>query len=141
MSFKKAYILLTFAILTEVLATSFMKAGDESGNRILGFLAMYALLVLSYYFMALSLRRLSISVAYALWEVLGVLCVVCIGIFYFGESLRWQEYLGICLSLCGIALINIAELKNAKAHEVSTDSVAAKDSTTARDSQDNGGEK
>ena len=60
------------------------------------------------------------------------------GIFYFGEGLKWQEYLGICLSLCGIALINIAELRNAKAHEDSKDSVAAKDSTTARDLKDNG---
>ncbi|TLD96229.1 multidrug efflux SMR transporter [Helicobacter jaachi] len=111
MSLTRAYIFLTFAILTEVLATSFMKA-SSGGDKIFGLMCMYALLVVSYYFMAISLKRLSISVAYAIWEVLGMLCVVGIGVFYFGESLSIQEQLGIVLSLCGIMLINVAELKN-----------------------------
>lgn len=109
MSLKKAYIFLVFAILTEVLATSFMKAGE---GKVYGLICMYVLLVVSYYLMALSLKRLSISVAYAIWEVVGVLCVVCIGVFYFGESLSLLEQLGILCSICGIALINYAELKH-----------------------------
>ncbi|TLD80085.1 multidrug efflux SMR transporter [Helicobacter sp. MIT 05-5293] len=112
MSFKKAYMWLIFAVLTEVLATSFMKA---SQYQIWGFVCMYAMLVFSYYFMALSLKKLSISVAYAIWEVLGVLCVVGIGIFYFNEILTPKQTIGIALSIGGIMLINIAELKNHKA--------------------------
>lgn len=119
MSLKKAYIFLIFAVLTEVLATSCMKAG-EGDYRIWGYVSMYVLLVFSYFFMALSLKKLSISVAYAIWEVLGVVCVACIGIFYFGENLSWREQAGICLSLCGILLINIAELKHNKSDDQPT---------------------
>lgn len=108
MSLKTAYILLVFAILTEVLAVNLMKA---SGGAIFGYVCMFVLLVVSYYFMALSLKRLSISVAYAIWEVLGAVCVVAISIFYFGEELLWTQKAGIVLSFCGIALINYAELK------------------------------
>lgn len=107
MSLKKAYTLLVFAILAEVLATSAMKASD---GKIIGFICMYILLVLSYYLMAISLKRLSISVAYAIWEVLGVLCIVGIGIFYFHESLSLKEWLGLACSICGIMLINYAEI-------------------------------
>lgn len=115
MSLKKAYIFLIFAVLTEVLATSCMKAG-EGEYRIWGYVSMYVLLVFSYFFMAISLKRLSISVAYAIWEVLGVVSVASVGIFYFGENLSWKEQLGISLSLCGIFLINLAELKHNKSN-------------------------
>lgn len=108
MSLKTAYFLLVLAILTEVLAVNLMKA---SGGAMFGFVAMLVLLVVSYYFMALSLKRLSISVAYAIWEVLGAVCVVGISIFYFGEELFLTQKIGILLSFCGIGLINYAEIK------------------------------
>lgn len=108
MSLKTAYLLLMLAILTEVLAVNLMKA---SGGAMFGFVAMLTLLVLSYYFMALSLKRLSVSVAYAIWEVVGAVCVVGISIFYFGEELLWNQKLGIALSFVGIGLINYAELR------------------------------
>lgn len=118
MSLKKAYLLLVFAILTEVFAVNLMKA---SAGEIWGLVSMYVLLVLSYYFMALSLKRISVGVAYAIWEVLGAVCVVCISVFYFGEELLWTQKVGIVLSIGGIALINYAELKNER-KEVESDS-------------------
>ena len=115
MTLKRAYILLVFAILTEVFAVNLMKA---SMGAIWGLVCMYALLVLSYYFMALSLKRISVGVAYAIWEVLGAVCVVCISVFYFGEELLWTQKVGIILSISGIALINYAELKREKEAEL-----------------------
>ena len=111
MSLRTAYSFLTLAILTEVLAVHIMKASD---GAIFGYACMLLLLVVSYYFMALSLKRLSISVAYAIWEVLGAVCVVGLSIFYFNEELLWTQKLGIALSFCGIGLINYAELRNNK---------------------------
>lgn len=131
MSLKKAYIFLVFAVFTEVLATSCMKAGAGE-YEIWGYISMYILLVFSYFFMAISLKRLSISVAYAIWEVLGVISVASVGIFYFGESLSWKEQLGIALSLCGIFLINLAELKHNK-----TDLEALTPSNTTKNTNPN----
>lgn len=135
MSLKKAYIFLIFAVLTEVLATSCMKAG-EGEYRIWGYISMYVLLVFSYFFMAVSLKRLSISVAYAIWEVLGVVSVACVGIFYFGENLSWREQLGIGLSLCGIFLINLAELRHSKAD---SQSPAPDSQSTSHTAENQGG--
>lgn len=132
MTLKKAYIFLLFAVIAEVLATSLLKSALNAEYRILGFLGMYALLVLSYYFMALSLNRLSISVAYAIWEVLGGICVALIGIIYFKEILSLQQTLGIILSFCGIACINYAEItqhrKNVKADSTESTSRTGVDS-------------
>ncbi len=114
MTLIRAYVAMIFAVLSEVLATSLMKATFDMEYRIFGFLAMYILLVVSYYFMALSLKRLSISVAYAIWEVLGGLCVVLIGVFYFGDILSIYEKLGILFSLIGICLINYSEIRHTK---------------------------
>ena len=114
MNLKTAYLFLTLAILTEVLAVNIMKASESA---IFGFVSMLLLLVVSYYFMALSLKRLSVGVAYAIWEVLGAVCVVGLSIFYFNEELLWTQKLGIVLSFCGIGLINYAELRNNKTQE------------------------
>ncbi|WP_334092248.1 multidrug efflux SMR transporter [Helicobacter typhlonius] len=108
MSLKKAYMFLVFAILTEVLAVNLMKASE---GDYWGLICMYVLLVLSYYFMALSLKKISVGVAYAIWEVLGALCVVCISVFYFGEELSLGQKIGIVCAISGIALINYAEIK------------------------------
>ncbi|WP_301196657.1 multidrug efflux SMR transporter, partial [uncultured Helicobacter sp.] len=98
-----------------------LKGTLTEGYRILGIIGMYVLLVLSYYFMALSLKRLSISVAYAIWEVLGGICVALIGIFYFGETLSLYEKLGILLALSGILLINYAEIKSTDSYKKEND--------------------
>lgn len=82
-------------------------------------IAMFILLVVSYYFMALSLKRLSVSVAYAIWEVLGAVCIVGLSVFYFNKEPLWTQKLGIALSFCGIGLINYAELCNNKTHKES----------------------
>ena len=121
MSLKRAYVLLLCAVLAEVLATTLLKGTLTEGYRILGIIGMYVLLVLSYYFMALSLKRLSISVAYAIWEVLGGICVALIGIFYFGETLSLYEKLGILLALIGILLINYAEIKSTDSYKKEND--------------------
>lgn len=111
MNLKTAYLFLILAILTEVLAVHIMKTSE---GAIFGYASMLLLLVVSYYLMALSLKRLSVSVAYAIWEVLGTLCVLGLSIFYFNEELLWTQKLGIVLSFCGIGLINYAELRNNK---------------------------
>ena len=73
MTLKRAYILLVFAILTEVFAVNLMKA---SMGAIWGLVCMYALLVLSYYFMALSLKRISVGAVSLKRKMLGAVCVV-----------------------------------------------------------------
>ncbi|RDU59361.1 DMT family transporter [Helicobacter marmotae] len=111
MSLIKAYVFLFCAVMVEIIALSLLKATLQEEYRNFGLLGMYILLVLSYFFMALCLKRLPISIAYAIWEALGGLCVTLIGIFYFNEELSFYQKCGILLALCGICLMNYAELR------------------------------
>ena len=75
-----AWLWLLIAIITEVLGSSFLKLAQSMSY---GFLVTAFFICVSYYFIGLSIKRISVSVAYAMWEVLGVICIVLIGIWYF----------------------------------------------------------
>jgi len=104
-----AYIFLILAILTEVIGSSFLKIAKELGINDYGFLITAFFICVSYYFVGLAVKRISVGVAFALWEVLGVICIVFIGIFYFNERLSFVQFVGIMLGIFGIILINIGE--------------------------------
>uniref|UniRef100_UPI00388D0F4D SMR family transporter n=1 Tax=Helicobacter sp. TaxID=218 RepID=UPI00388D0F4D len=102
-----AWTWLLLAIITEVLGSSFLKLAQSMSY---GFLVTAFFICVSYYFIGLAIKRISVSVAYAMWEVLGVICIVLIGIWYFDENLALVQYAGIVCAVVGILLINFGEI-------------------------------
>ena len=80
------WIYLTIAILSEVIATSSLKAADgftrwaPSLIVVIGYSA-------SFYFLSLTLRTLPVGVAYAIWSGVGVALVSLIGWAIYNQSL------------------------------------------------------
>ena len=102
-----AWLWLLLAIITEVLGSSFLKLAQSMSY---GFLVTAFFICVSYYFIGLAIKQISVSVAYAMWEVLGVICIVLIGIWYFDENLAAVQYVGIACAVVGILLINFGEV-------------------------------
>lgn len=102
-----AWLWLVLAIITEVLGSSFLKIAQTMSY---GFLVTAFFICVSYYFIGLAIKRISVSVAYAMWEVLGVVCIVIIGIMAFDEQLSLMQYAGIACAIVGIMLINFGEV-------------------------------
>ena len=102
-----AWLWLVLAIITEVLGSSFLKLAQSMSY---GFLVTAFFICVSYYFIGLAIKQISVSVAYAMWEVLGVICIVLIGIWYFDENLAVVQYAGIVCAVVGILLINFGEV-------------------------------
>ena len=102
-----AWLWLLLAIITEVLGSSFLKLAQSMSY---GFLVTAFFICVSYYFIGLAIKQISVSVAYAMWEVLGVICIVLIGIWYFDENLAIVQYAGIACAVVGILLINFGEV-------------------------------
>ena len=102
-----AWLWLLLAIITEVLGSSFLKLAQSMSY---GFLVTAFFICVSYYFIGLAIKQISVSVAYAMWEVLGVICIVLIGIWYFDENLAAVQYAGIVCAIIGILLINFGEV-------------------------------
>ncbi len=94
------------AVAVEVSGVTLMKRVADSG-ALASFLFMYALIGLSFYFLALAVRRLPIALAYAAWETLGLACVTFIGLRYFGEDLGPAKALGLAALLVGVVLVSI----------------------------------
>ncbi|MDL1898499.1 multidrug efflux SMR transporter [Anaerolineae bacterium CFX7] len=100
------WILLLAAIITEVAGTSLLKLSDGMRNLwpTLGSLALY---LASLALLGLSLNKLDVSVAYAIWSGLGTALIVLIGIFFLGEAASWQKLLFISLIVIGAIGLNL----------------------------------
>jgi spermidine export protein MdtJ len=74
-----------------------------------GMLLMYFTIGLSFIFMAFALKKITLAVAYATWESLGLLFIAAAGSILFNEHLSIIQSLGILLLLGGVVLVNLAE--------------------------------
>lgn len=102
------YLFLGFAIIGEVIATSFLKL--TSGERAVwwaypvvavGYIAAFTMLSLSLG------RGVPLGIAYAIWAGIGVVLVAIISWVVFGESLTPVQIAGMALVVGGVAMIEL----------------------------------
>lgn len=102
----KNWLLLAAAIVSEVIATSALKASD-------GFTQLWPSIVviagygLAFYFLALTLRAIPIGVAYAIWSGVGIVLISAIGWLLFGQKLDAPAIIGITLIVAGVMVLNL----------------------------------
>jgi len=100
-----SWLYLTIAIVSEVLATSVLKASD-------GFTRLYPSLVvvigygLAFYFLSLTLRTIPVGIAYAVWSGVGVVLVSMVGWVAYDQQLDVAALLGITLIATGVIVLN-----------------------------------
>jgi small multidrug resistance pump len=101
-----AYAFLGLAIVSEVIATSALKASDGMSR-----LGPAAIVVIGYaialYLLALSLKSLPVGFVYAIWAGLGIIGVALIGAALFGESFTTVKVAGIAMIVAGVALVKL----------------------------------
>ncbi|BCV36476.1 MULTISPECIES: SMR family transporter [Shewanella] len=103
-----ARVFLLFAISAEVAGTSTMNLlGPESS--IWGYLLMYLLIGVSYFFLSLAAKKIAIGVAYAVWEGLGIALITLVSMLLFDSRLNPQELAGLALAILGIVLVTLGE--------------------------------
>ncbi|KAF1016816.1 MAG: Spermidine export protein MdtJ [Stenotrophomonas maltophilia] len=100
---------LLVAIVAEVVGTSFMAHAAREG-ALAGYAVMAGALALSYYFLALSVRCISVGVAYAVWEGLGLTLLTGVGVLVFAEHLSLQQLAGLVLAVVGIVCVTLGEV-------------------------------
>ena len=99
-----AYFYLAIAVISEVVATSALKASEEftkffpSLIVIIGYAA-------AFYFFTLILRTIPVGVTYALWSGLGIVLVTLAGIFLYKEIPDLPAIIGIAFIIVGIIII------------------------------------
>jgi small multidrug resistance pump len=102
----KNWLFLGIAILSEVIATSSLKASD-------GFSRLWPSLVvilgygISFYCLALTLRVIPMGVVYAIWSGIGIVLITLVGWFVFNQKLDLPAVLGIGLIAAGVVVMNV----------------------------------
>jgi small multidrug resistance pump len=100
------WLFLLVAILTEVVGTSLMKV-SQGLTRIVPTVLMFVLYAVSFVFMALALKKIEVSTAYAIWSGLGTALIGVIGIAWFRESINLPKVVGLVLIVVGVVLLNL----------------------------------
>ncbi|WGV28487.1 DMT family transporter [Halotia branconii] len=100
-----SWIYLIAAIMFEVSGTTCMKL-SEGFTKIVPSILIFVFYGICFTFLTLALKRLEVSVAYAVWSGLGTVLIASIGIIWFRESFTLIKFLSIALIIIGVIGIN-----------------------------------
>lgn len=68
----------------------------------------------SFSLFALAVKRLNLSLAYAIWSGVGTAGITLIGILWLHEQLSWVKVVGIALVVIGLVTLNMTNLAEEK---------------------------
>ncbi|WP_325049116.1 SMR family transporter [Dongshaea marina] len=87
-----------------------MKLTSASGGTANeGYLLMWSMIGISYFFLSLAVKKISIGVAYAIWEGLGIALITLMSVVVFKEHLNTQAIIGLGMAVIGIVMVNAGE--------------------------------
>lgn len=101
-----AWAYLLIAIITEVIATSALKLSNGFTRLMPTTISLLGYLI-AFYFLALTLRTIPVGVAYAIWSGVGIVAISIIGLFWFNQTLKTTEIIGILFILLGVIILKI----------------------------------
>ncbi len=101
------WIYLILAIILEVAGTTNMKLSQGFTNTIPSIL-IFVFYGLSFICLTLTLKRIDVSVAYAVWAGLGTALIAAIGFIYFQEVVTGIKLISIALIVIGVVGLNLS---------------------------------
>ena len=98
------WIYLIFAIIAEVVATTALK-DSEGFTKILPSLIVVVGYSITFYFMSLVLREMSVGITYAIWSGMGILFLSLIGYLRYNQTLDSPAIIGMSFIVLGIIIL------------------------------------
>ncbi|MBU8908908.1 DMT family transporter [Desertibacillus haloalkaliphilus] len=99
-----------------ILAIVFEVAGTISMKFSSGFTKLYPVMMtlicylLSLAFFALALKKIDISIAYAMWSGLGIVLITVVGVYWFEESASILKLISILFIIIGVIGLNLSKV-------------------------------
>ena len=100
------WVYLIIAVIAEVAATSALKA-SEGFTKFTPSLIAFVGYMFVLYFLALTLKYISVGVAYAIWAGIGIVLLALVGYFQYNQKLDAAALIGIGLITAGVIVINV----------------------------------
>jgi small multidrug resistance pump len=100
------WIYLALAIFLEVAGTTCMKLSDGFTKMVPSIL-LFVFYTLSFGMLTLALKRIDVSVAYAVWSGVGTALIATIGVLWFREPMTALKLISLALIIVGVVGLNL----------------------------------
>ncbi len=101
------WLFLTLAILLEVAGTISMKFA-EGFSKLMPSVLMAVFYLASLAALTLALKKIELSIAYAIWAGVGTALIAGVGILYFKEPATALKLISIALIIAGVIGLNLS---------------------------------
>ena len=101
-----AYVYLAFAIIFEVIGTTFL-VKSEQFTRLIPTLIMAVLYAISFYLLTITIKTIPIGIAYALWGGLGIVLTSLVALIFFKQTLDTAAVVGIAMIVGCVVVMNL----------------------------------
>lgn len=101
-----SWIYLIVAIVLEVSGTLSMKL-SEGFSKLVPSIAMLVFYLLGLSMLALALRKIDVSIAYAVWSGLGTAIIALVGILWFEEPITLLKIISLGLIIAGVVGLSL----------------------------------
>jgi small multidrug resistance pump len=102
-----SWIFLISAICMEVCGTTCMKLSDGF-TKWLPSVLIFVFYGLSFTLMTFAVRKLDLSLTYAIWSGVGTFLIALIGLFWFKEPLPALKVVSMLLVIAGVVGLNLS---------------------------------
>lgn len=102
----KNFIFLFIAIVSEVIATSALKASQEF-TKFVPSVVTITMYGVAFYFLSLTLRTIPVGIAYAIWSGVGIVLVTVVAIVVYGQKPDLPAIIGMGFIVLGVVVINL----------------------------------
>jgi small multidrug resistance pump len=100
------YIYFAAAIISEVVATSALKASEQF-TKLIPSLIVIIKYCISFYLVTLVLRTIPVGITYAIWAGVGIVLVALIGAILYKQIPDIPAVIGMGLIIAGVVIINV----------------------------------
>lgn len=104
----QTYFALICAVIAEVFGDSMMKLSEGFKRKLplIGVLAGYGL---SFYLLAQVMNHMSLGVSYAVWNGLGIVLTMIVGVVVWKELCTPKKLLGMLMILSGVVILHLQQ--------------------------------
>lgn len=101
------WIFLFLAVTLEIIATTLMKISDGF-TKLLPTVGTFLGYIMCFIFLSMALKKIDISVAYAIWGAAGITAMAIIGIVFFNEAISLLKVVSILFVVLGVIGVNLS---------------------------------
>ena len=100
------YLFLVAAVLSETIGTSALQASNQF-TKFWPSVIVVISYALAFYFLSITLKYITVGIAYALWVGLRIIFITIVGLVVFGRKLDSAAIIGLTMIILGIAVIHL----------------------------------